>query len=153
MSAGEGGLEMGEDLRGRLALGVRRRSGRRLRRRAAPTQRRADLALSAVEPCPDALPSPIAQRAVEHNLPVFVVTQYYHRVDPGKNEFGIPPQAIVKSKSTLPGWMAGEIRDELRRRGVYFHPKKVFLIYGHDRLSDEATEQVEKFGHGPCHEN
>jgi hypothetical protein len=61
MDIGEGGRQMGEDLRGRLVCGVRRRLGRR----AAAAQSGADLALCPVEAFPDALPSPIAQPAIE----------------------------------------------------------------------------------------
>jgi hypothetical protein len=63
MDIGEGGLEMGEDLGGRLARGVRRQMGRQLGRRAASAQSRADLALRPVEAFPDALHCPIAQLA------------------------------------------------------------------------------------------
>jgi hypothetical protein len=83
----------------------------------------------------------IAQKAASQHT-VFMITQHYQRIDPGKNEYGIPPQVIVKSKSTHPGWLAGEICEDLRKRGVYFHHKKVFLIYGHDRLADNATKNV-----------
>ena len=62
---GEGGLEMGEDLGGRLACGIRRRPGRRLGRRAAPAQGGADVALCPVEAFPDALQSAIAQAAID----------------------------------------------------------------------------------------
>ena len=60
---GESGLEMGEDLRGRQARGVGRQPRRRLGRRAATAQGGADLALSVVEPFPDALPGPLIQPA------------------------------------------------------------------------------------------
>ncbi len=65
MGVGEGGLEMGEHLRGRLPPGFRRRLGRQLRRRTASAQGGADLALSVVEPFPNALPGPLAQLAIE----------------------------------------------------------------------------------------
>ena len=65
VGVGEGGLEMGEDLRGRLARGVRRRPGRQLGRRAASAQGGADLALCPVEAFPDALPGPVAELAIE----------------------------------------------------------------------------------------
>ena len=65
---GEGGLEMGEDLRGRLACGVRRRPRRQLGRRAASAQGGADLALGQAEPLPDALPGPLAQLAIDVRL-------------------------------------------------------------------------------------
>jgi len=58
LRVGEGGLEVGEDVGGRLACGFRLRPGRRLGRRAASTQGGADLALGPVEPLPDALPGP-----------------------------------------------------------------------------------------------
>ena len=84
----------------------------------------------------------IAKYADDHGHLVFMITQHYQRIDPGKNDYGIPPQVLVKSKSTHPGWLAGEIRDELRRRGLYFHPKKVFLICGHDRGAPGTTEAL-----------
>ena len=65
VGVGEGGLEVGEDLRGRLARWLLRQPERQLRRRAASTQGRADLALSLVEPLPDALPGSLAQPAAE----------------------------------------------------------------------------------------
>ena len=57
--AGEGGLEMGEDVR--LGLVCRRQLGRR----AAPEECGADRALTVAEPLPDALPGPVAQMAIE----------------------------------------------------------------------------------------
>src|SRR5207302_6739222 len=65
MDVGEGGLEMGEDMRGRLARAFGRQPRRRLGRRAASAQGRADHALSPVEPFPDALPGPLAQPAID----------------------------------------------------------------------------------------
>jgi hypothetical protein len=62
---GEGGLEMGKHLRGGLARRFRPRPGRRLRGRTALTQGGSDLALSLVEPFPDALPGPLTQPAIE----------------------------------------------------------------------------------------
>ena len=56
VGVGEGGLEMGEDLRRGSVCGF----GRQLGRRAARRQCRADLALAVVEPFPDALPGPVA---------------------------------------------------------------------------------------------
>jgi hypothetical protein len=61
---GKGGLEMGEDLRGRLACWILRQVGRQLGRWAALIQSRADLALSQVKPFPDALPGPFAPPAI-----------------------------------------------------------------------------------------
>ena len=58
LRVGEGGLEMGEDMGGRLACGFRLRPGRRLGRWRASTQGGADLALGPVEPLPDTLPGP-----------------------------------------------------------------------------------------------
>ena len=60
VGVGEGGLEMGEDLRGRLACGIGG-SGAATRAAGSVPQGRADLALSQVEPFPDALPGPLAQ--------------------------------------------------------------------------------------------
>src|SRR5262249_40857315 len=57
---GEGGLEMGEDLRGRPKRGLRRQFGRRAPRR----QCRADFALALVEPFPDALQGPVTEMAI-----------------------------------------------------------------------------------------
>jgi len=56
---------MGEDLRGRLLRGIRRRPGQQLGRRAAAAQGGADLALCPVEPFPDTLQGPITQLAIE----------------------------------------------------------------------------------------
>jgi len=63
MSVGKDGLEVGEDLRGRLACGHGRQARRQLGWRAASVQGRADLALSVVEASPDALPGPLTQPA------------------------------------------------------------------------------------------
>jgi predicted nucleotide-binding protein len=82
----------------------------------------------------------IAQRATASGLPVFVVTQHITRFDP--TALGIPPQAMVRSKSTDAGWQAGDIRDELRRRGLFTNPRHVFLIYGHDRTAPGTREAV-----------
>ncbi len=61
---GKAGLEMSEDLRGRLARWILRQVGQQFGWRAAPTQSGADLALSEVEPFPDALPGPLTQPAI-----------------------------------------------------------------------------------------
>lgn len=60
VGVGEGGLEMGKNLRRRSA----RRFGWQLGRRAPRRQRRADFALAQVEPFPDALPGPVTSLAV-----------------------------------------------------------------------------------------
>lgn len=59
VGVGEGGLEMGENLRRRRMRGFRRQLGGW----AAPQQCRADLALAVVEAFPDALPGPVTQMA------------------------------------------------------------------------------------------
>lgn len=84
----------------------------------------------------------IARRAAEAALPVFMVTQHYTRFDPAA--LGIPPQVVIRSKSTDPGWQAGDIRDELVRRGLFTDPKRVFLIFGHDRSAEGTTAAVER---------
>ena len=58
---GEGGSEMGEDLRRGPTRGI----GRELGRRAASRKGRADRALAPVEPPPDALEGPVAPRGVD----------------------------------------------------------------------------------------
>jgi len=65
VGVGEGGLEMVEDLRDRLARWIRRQRRRQLRRGAVSQECCADLALSVNEPLPDALPGPLVQRAVK----------------------------------------------------------------------------------------
>ncbi len=75
------------------------------------------------------------------SLPIFMITNFYDRLKIGD----LPPNVIPKSKSTHPGWMAGEIRQELAQRGVYVNRRKVFLIYGHDRHADGATGRVKEF--------
>jgi hypothetical protein len=62
---GEGGLEMGEDLRRGSVGGLRWQRGQQLGRRAPGTQSGADFALALVEPFPDALPGPVAPLAVD----------------------------------------------------------------------------------------
>lgn len=64
-SVGEGGLEMGEDLGGGLALGFADRLGRCVRWRAASMQGRANVGLCPVEAFPDALPGAIAEPAAD----------------------------------------------------------------------------------------
>lgn len=76
------------------------------------------------------------------DIPVFLVTQHYSRFDPEK--LGIPSHVVMRSKSTHPGWQAADIRDELRRRGMFTGRNKVFLIYGHDRNTPGATRAVEE---------
>ncbi len=61
----KGGLEMGEDLRGRLTLWILRQVDQSLGWRAAPTQGRANLALPEIEPFPDALPGPLAPLTID----------------------------------------------------------------------------------------
>lgn len=75
------------------------------------------------------------------SLPIFMITNFYDCLKIGD----LPPNVIPKSKSTHPGWMAGEIRQELAQRGVYVNRRKVFLIYGHDRHADGATGRVKEF--------
>jgi hypothetical protein len=85
----------------------------------------------------------IAQRAALAGLPVFMVTQHYTRFDPVA--LGIPPQVVIRSKSTDPGWQAGDIRDELRRRGLFTNPKHIFLIFGRvgrDRTAPGTKEAI-----------
>jgi len=65
VDVGEGGLQMGENLRGRLVCGIRGRPGQQLGRRAAVAQSGADVALRLVEAIPDALHCAIAQLAIE----------------------------------------------------------------------------------------
>ena len=60
---GEGGVEMGEDLRRRPARSFSRQRGRQLRRRAPCRQCRADVALAQVEASPEALPGPVTATA------------------------------------------------------------------------------------------
>ena len=64
---GEGGLEMGKDLRRRSAPRLGRQPGRQLGRRAPRRQCRADFALAQVEAFPDALPGPVTSPAVGDN--------------------------------------------------------------------------------------
>jgi hypothetical protein len=64
IGVGERGLDMGEHLRGRQASGFGRLE-RQIRRRTSPAQSGADLALSPVEPFPDALQGSIAHGAIE----------------------------------------------------------------------------------------
>jgi predicted nucleotide-binding protein len=76
------------------------------------------------------------------DLPVFMITQHYNKVDPAS--LGIPSHVILRSKSTDAGWQAADICDELRRRGLFTNPRKVFLIYGHDRTAPGTTTAIEK---------
>lgn len=75
------------------------------------------------------------------NLPIFMITNFYDRLKLGE----LPPNVIPKSKTTQPGWMAGEIKHELVQRGVYVDHRKVFLIYGHDRNTEGASGRVKSF--------
>ncbi len=84
----------------------------------------------------------IARKAARDGLPVFIVTQHYARFDP--TAYGIPAEVVIRSKSTDPGWQAGDIHDELRRRGLITDPKQVFLIFGHDRTAVGTTAIVER---------
>jgi predicted nucleotide-binding protein len=83
----------------------------------------------------------IADHPNGRGLPIFMVTNFYDRLKLGE----LPPNVIPKSKSTQPGWMAGEIKQELVQRGVYVDHRKIFLIYGHDRNADGATSSVKSF--------
>jgi hypothetical protein len=84
----------------------------------------------------------IARRAVNSGLPVFMVTQHFTRFDP--SALGIPPEVVIRSKSTDPGWQAGDIIEELRRRGLFTNPKRVFLIFGHDRTAEGTSAAIEQ---------
>src|SRR5262245_20841519 len=49
------------------------------------------------------------------NVLVFLVTKEFDRID--RDRLRLPNNVIPKSKSTHPGWMAGEIHAELVKRG------------------------------------
>lgn len=52
---------------------------------------------------------------------------------------------VVKFKGLKRGWLAMDIINDLRLRGIYVDTRKVFVIYGHDSLADGATKAVEDF--------
>lgn len=91
-----------------------------------------------VENLGDRLARAVSESQQGKNMTVFLVTEYYDRVS--DKAMKLPANVIVKSKSTFPGWMAGEIYQELVRRGVYVNRKRVFLIYGHDHGAHEDVE-------------
>jgi hypothetical protein len=74
---------------------------------------------------------------------IFLVTREPLRLVTGK--VSLPRQVIVKSKELDPGWLALEMVNELKQRGLYINHKKVFLIYGHDRETDGCTNAVENY--------
>ncbi|MDX1967003.1 MAG: nucleotide-binding protein [Planctomycetaceae bacterium] len=82
-------------------------------------------------------------RALSKALPVYVITQHFNLVEPGKQ--GIPAEVVIKSKSTDPAWMASEIVDDLRRKGVFVDRRRVFLAYGHSRGWGGLRGQIEDF--------
>jgi len=92
----------------------------------------------------------IARRVADsekgRDLPIFMITEHYDRLN--AKDMSLPSTVIVKSKSTYPGWMAGEIRQELGRRGLFVDQKKIFLIYGRDRNADGTRGRVEHFLRG-----
>jgi hypothetical protein len=63
VGVGEGGLQMGEDLRRWPARSFSLQRGRQLRRRTPRRQCRANLALAQVEASPEALPGPVTEMA------------------------------------------------------------------------------------------
>src|SRR5262249_34936744 len=84
-----------------------------------------------------------AQIAIRvQNMPVFLITKHYNTYD--LSNLGIPSHVIVRTKTTHPAWQAADICDELRRRGLFTDPKKVFLIYGHDRGTEGSTTALEQ---------
>jgi predicted nucleotide-binding protein len=85
----------------------------------------------------------VTQSEKGRNLPVFMITGHFDRLN--ALDMNLPPGVVVKSKSTYPGWLAGEIRQELARRGLYVDRRKVFLIYGHDREAGGTRERVISF--------
>ena len=85
----------------------------------------------------------VAKSVKGKSMPIYVVTQHYDRLNLG--DVALPPTAILKSKSTHAGWMAGEIYEDLIRQGVYVDRRKVFLIYGHDKNAMGAKGRVEYF--------
>jgi len=82
-------------------------------------------------------------RNLSRDLAVYVVTGEYERMT--REQLGFPPGVVIKSKSTHPAWMAGEIVDDLKRRGLFYDPRRVFLIYGHDRGWTGLREKVRLF--------
>jgi CheY-like chemotaxis protein len=88
----------------------------------------------------------VADSAKGRDLPIFVVTQYPDAVN--ASEINLPPSVVVKSKSTRPGWLAYEIRQELERRGLFVDLKKVFLIYGKDKDAPGTRQRLETFLRG-----
>lgn len=75
------------------------------------------------------------------DLPVFLLTRYHNMLT--SDDLALPPSIVVKSKSTRPVWMAGDIVKYLKDIGCYVDRRKVFLIYGHDREAEGALERVE----------
>ena len=91
------------------------------------------------------LASEIAASEKGRALPIFVITGRYDRITPDSR---LPNNVVIKSKSTSPGWQAGEIRQELSRRGLFVDRKRVFLIHGHDKTAPGATGRVGHFLRG-----
>ncbi len=82
-------------------------------------------------------------RDFSRDVPVYVVTGEYDRMT--REQLKLPAGVVIKSKSTHPAWMAGEIVDDLKRRGLFYEPRRVFLIYGHDRGWPGLREKVRLF--------
>jgi predicted nucleotide-binding protein len=81
--------------------------------------------------------------SVTGTVPVYLITE---QIDLLKEEsLNLSGGVIIKSKSTYPVWMAKDIVDDLKRQGAYTNGRKVFVIYGHDRLNTGLRQDVVKW--------
>ncbi len=80
----------------------------------------------------------IAKLVVEKELPLYVVSSAPTQEKIGDLPSGVP----IYSKRTPPGFVAYEICRDLRRRETWVDLQKVFLIYGHDRDSNDASQVI-----------
>lgn len=76
------------------------------------------------------------------SLPGFILTGAYDASILDKRREGLPPSVAVKSKTLMPSFMAYDIVEELRTRGVLFNASKVIVSDGGDDESRDLAKGV-----------
>jgi len=76
-------------------------------------------------------------------VPVVIITWYSEKIDPAAR--GLGRNVLFKSKKLLPGWMAGEIKQDLSDRGYFLDRSRVFLIFAHNPAALAMKGKVRAF--------
>src|SRR5262249_33899050 len=59
----------------------------------------------------------IARRTAAKGLPVFILTKFPQRIT--SEELDVPDSVIIRSKTTLPAWMAQQVIADLKKLGIF----------------------------------